>query len=319
MKKVLVVGGAGYIGGALTDFLMDDDDISFTVYDSLVYEDLYLKPVDLIVGDVRDTEKLGSIINDYDTVVWLAAIVGDGACAVNPELTVSVNEDSVRWLNENYKGKIIFMSTCSVYGANNDHNLNELAPTNPLSLYAGTKINCEKILKDRDNAVMFRLGTVHGIGDTYSRIRMDLVVNVLSMRASLGEPLTVFGGEQWRPIIHVRDVANALYHAVKAENGWETLRGVYNLTYKNVTIKDIADDVSKIIPDCKVKYVDKKFEDLRNYHVTSNKLFSVVDWKPEITVESTVEELKDLFTSGRIRNVNNSVYSNEKYIKELNR
>jgi nucleoside-diphosphate-sugar epimerase len=118
-SKILVVGGCGYIGGFLTD-LLTNQAYDVTVYDSLLYETRYLKNVNFIRGDIRDTEKLEKIIHDYDTVVWLAALVGDGACAVDLELTKRINFDAVKWLVDNFKGKIVFTSTCSVYGANND-------------------------------------------------------------------------------------------------------------------------------------------------------------------------------------------------------
>ena len=108
--KILVVGGAGYVGGALTDLLMARG-YEIEVYDNLTYESRYLKAVNFIYGDVRDYEKLSSIINNYDIVIWLAALVGDGACAINRSLTTEINLNSVKWLVENYRGKIIFMST----------------------------------------------------------------------------------------------------------------------------------------------------------------------------------------------------------------
>src|SRR5579859_1012785 len=115
IKKVLVVGGAGYIGGAVTDILLQKK-IPFTVYDNLTYENHYLKPVDFLYGDVRDHKKLKKLLPEYSHVIWLAAIVGDGACAINPLLTKEVNQDSVAWVSNQFDGRIIFTSTCSVYG-----------------------------------------------------------------------------------------------------------------------------------------------------------------------------------------------------------
>jgi nucleoside-diphosphate-sugar epimerase len=139
-KKVLIVGGAGYIGGFLTDHLLENN-YEVTVYDNLLYESRYMKKNKFIYGDIRDENKLSSIIHEHDVVVWLAGLVGDGACSVNPKLTISLNIDTVRWLVDNYKGKIIFPSTCSVYGVNNDLIEEEAIPS-PLSLYAGTKFSC---------------------------------------------------------------------------------------------------------------------------------------------------------------------------------
>ena len=136
-NKILIVGGAGYIGGPLTDVLLDDN-FEVTIYDNLLYEDRYLKQANFIFGDVRDQKKLAKIINNYDSVVWLAGIVGDQACAIDTKTTQQVNFDSVKWLVDNYKGKIIFTSTCSIYGVNNDL-INESAEPNPLSFYASSK------------------------------------------------------------------------------------------------------------------------------------------------------------------------------------
>lgn len=159
------------VGGAVTDSLLQAG-IDFTVYDNLLYENQYLKPVDFIFGDVRDTAKLIKLLPNFTHVIWLAAIVGDGACQINPPLTVAVNQESVRWLSDNYDGRIIFLSTCSVYGQN-DTWLDEDSELKPLSLYAQTKMEAEKYLTGK-NALIFRLGTAYGLSDIYSRIRLDL-------------------------------------------------------------------------------------------------------------------------------------------------
>ena len=161
--NVLVVGGAGYLGGAVTDLLMDSQ-YNVRVYDSLLYEEEYRKPVDFVFGDVRDAVLLKPQLQWADVVVWLAAIVGDGACAADPELTVDVNEGSVVWLVRNFDRRIIFTSTCSVYGAN-EGVLDEDSPLNPLSLYARTKLNAERHLANSP-AIIFRLGTLFGVADT---------------------------------------------------------------------------------------------------------------------------------------------------------
>jgi len=320
-KKILIVGGCGYVGGALVTKLSVSR-LKFTIYDNLLYEDRYLRNVDFIYGDVRDTRKLKSIINDYDSIVWLAAIVGDGACAVNQELTISVNEDSIKWLCENYKkeGKIIFASTCSVYGANKNHNIDEESKTNPLSLYAGTKLNCEKYLMKRGNSVIFRLGTLHGIGDSYSRPRLDLVVNVLTMKAVYGEPITVFGGEQWRPVLNVSDVAEALYNSLLEKPEWESLEGIYNIAESNVCIKEVAQLIQELTPTpVEIKYQNMKFEDLRDYHVSTEKLFKATNWKPQKDLRTSILELVKVYSENRIKDPSLNVFHNEKFIKELMR
>ena len=131
--NVLVVGGAGYVGGGIVDQLKSKH--SVTVYDSLIYEESYRKDVNFVNGDIRDTNKLLPLLDQSDAVIWLAALVGDGACAINPKLTFEINSESVKFLVENFKKRIVFLSTCSVYGAQ-DGLLDENSSVNPLSEYA---------------------------------------------------------------------------------------------------------------------------------------------------------------------------------------
>ena len=314
-KKILVVGGCGYVGGYLTDKLSKlsrisaTDALSFSVYDNLCYEKLYLKDVDFIYGDVRDYNKLSKIINKHDIIVWLAALVGDGACAVDPALTKSINEDSVKWLVDNFKGKIIYPSTCSVYGIN--HSLiNEAADTNPLSVYASTKLNAEQyIIKNCKNYLVFRLGTLFGISDQFSRIRLDLVANILAARAAIGETLEVFGGEQWRPLLHVKDVSRAIIYGINYD-----LQGLYNLSYENFKICDIAEYIKQILQETKIKFVDLKFEDMRNYKVSNEKILAT-GWTPAYSLKTGIEEIISIVQQKRVVNIYDPVFSNVVYLK----
>ncbi len=236
--KVLVVGGAGYIGGSVTDELARRG-IPFTVYDNLLYEQHYLKPVDFIHGDIRDTEKLKEVLPDYTHVVWLAAIVGDPACKIRPDITKAVNQDAVEWLSKNYDGRIIFMSTCSVYGQN-DEEVDEESSLNPLSLYAQTKAKAEGFLKGK-NAIIFRLGTVFGVSDSYSRLRMDLAVNYMTARAVTSGKLSVFGGTQWRPFVHVKNIGELIVNNLTTD-----ATGPYNIASFNYQIRNLGDEISRI-------------------------------------------------------------------------
>ena len=309
--KVLVVGGAGYIGGAVTDFLAKRN-IPFTVYDNLLYEQHYLKPVDFVCGDIRDTEKLKKLLKDYTHVIWLAAIVGDAACQVRPELTVVINQESVRWLAENYDGRIIFASTCSVYGKN-EGELDENSELNPLSLYAETKGESEKILANK-NSLIFRLGTVFGVSDSYSRLRMDLVVNYMTASAVTKGKLSVFGGTQWRPLIHVLNVAEAMAYNID-----KPLKGIYNLSTANYQIKDLAKEVAEIT-GCKIEYTPQEFEDQRNYHVSVEKAKNadLLNFEKVFTVADGVRQIYDLVSSGRVKYIENDIYSNERHVANLN-
>ena len=310
-NKVLVVGGAGYIGGFLTDHLSDSG-YDVTVYDNLLFETRYLKQCNFIFGDIRDTEKLSDIVHDFDVVVWLAGLVGDGACSVNPELTYILNVDTFKWLVDNYKGKIVFPSTCSVYGMN-DNLIDETADPNPLSHYAVTKLEAEKyVLENNKDALIFRLGTLFGLGDRHSRMRLDLVANILSMKAALGEPLTVFGGEQWRPLLHVRDVSTAIVHGIR-----NNINGLYNLSYKNYRISELADEIQKEIDGCEVQYTQMKFEDLRNYRVLNNKILET-GWKPHYSLRDGIEQVSNLIFEKRVKDVTDLIYSNAAYMRKLN-
>ena len=181
--NILVVGGAGYIGGAITDIL-ETTDHNTRVYDCLMYEESYRKPIDFVYGDVRDRQRLSEQLAWADAVIWLAALVGDGACAINPQLSAEINQYCVKWLSENYDGRIIFTSTCSVYGAQKDI-LTEESLTDPLSIYAITKLAAEEYLKSK-NALVFRLGTLFGVSDLFARLRLDLVVNILDVGCGEG-------------------------------------------------------------------------------------------------------------------------------------
>ena len=307
--NVLVVGGAGYVGGAVTDRLLGGSH-RVRVYDSLLYEEEYRKPVDLVVGDIRDTERLSPHIVWADVVVWLAAIVGDGACAADPDLTLDVNENSVGWLARNCNKRMIFMSTCSVYGAN-DGVLSEGSELNPLSLYAKTKLNAERHL-DGLPAMIFRLGTLFGVGDTYSRIRMDLVVNTLTARAYYYNRISVFGGEQYRPLLHVRDVAEAITRNLDSPH-----TGIYNLHCINTRIVDLADRVKSHFPSLEVRRTDVKFQDNRNYRVSSEKAVATFGFDPKCSIDDGIHEVKTLLIEGRIRNINSARYSNANFVKNI--
>lgn len=308
--KVLIVGGAGYIGGAVTDLLMETGD-EIRVYDALLYEEAYRKPAAFIYGDVRDPRKLLPHLKWADAVVWLAALVGDGACALNPEISMAINQESVRWLTEHFDGRIIFMSTCSVYGAQ-DVVLDENSRTGPLSVYAVTKLAAEEYLKNK-NAIIFRLGTLFGVGDLFSRIRMDLVVNTLTVRAHRQGKISIFGGDQFRPLLHVRDSARAI-----VENLDTSHTGVFNLARQNVRIIDLAYQVRNHFPDLTIEQTSMKFQDARNYRVTCEKAEKILCFKAKYSIDDGIEEIKELLDSCRLRDVDNPRYTNQTYLSMFN-
>lgn len=315
--NILVTGGAGYIGDSVVESLIwPFGEHRVVVMDNLIYGGSYLRDVKFIRADVRDTAVVKHTIetNNIDTVIHLAAIVGDGACSANPEYTIDVNENATRRLVDICKElnvKMVFASTCSVYGANNDV-LTEDSPTKPLSLYAGTKLNSEKYIEDNlDNYVIFRLGTLFGLSSHYARLRCDLVANILTYKAVLGETLHVFGGEQWRPMLHVRDAAFAFATAAIKDGVFPI--GKYILSKENVTIGNLADRIIESVGAGEVIKTDAKFEDLRNYKVDNSKS----KFEPTLSIEAGIKEMARVVREGRISNVWDSKYHNAKYIKEI--
>jgi nucleoside-diphosphate-sugar epimerase len=309
MAHVLVVGGAGYIGGHVTDRLHEAG-YTVRVYDNLLYEEKYLKPVDFVRGDILDTARLHPHIAWADAVVWLAALVGDGACALDPALTEQVNLESLRWLVRHFDRRLVFMSTCSVYGAQ-DGILDEDSPVNPLSVYAKTKVEAEKVVA-RSNCITFRLGTIFGVGDRFSRLRLDLVINLLTVKACLYRRMSVYGGAQYRPLLHVRDVAEAIVPNIAT-----THRGVYNLVADNMTILQAAEKIAEIVPGVTIERTELKFQDARNYQVSGARAEETFGFKAKLTVCDGIREIKELTEQGRIGDVYNTRYSNAEFLRPL--
>ena len=208
-------------------------------------------------------------------------------------------------------GKLNVFGNCSIYGVNNDL-IDETAEPNPLSAYATTKLAAERyIVENSSNHLIFRLGTLYGLGDRHSRLRLDLVANILTKKAVEGEKLSVFGGSQWRPLLHVKDVAHAFVYGLKND-----ITGLFNLSEKNFNISHIAKVIGDIIPNTDVSYKEMKFEDLRNYRVDNSKILAT-GWKPTLQLEDGVRELKAVFEQKRVKNPSDPVYSNAAYVKKI--
>jgi nucleoside-diphosphate-sugar epimerase len=220
--------------------------------------------------------------------------VGDPACSIDPRISEEINTSALANFVKTYEGKLVFISTCSVYGAQ-DELLDESAPTNPLSVYASTKLASEAILVGRNETLILRLGTLFGVGDNWSRLRLDLAVNVLTQKAYHENELEMFGGEQWRPFLHVKDVGNVI-----ALNMNVFKSGTYNLASENVTISQLVGQIMKHLPNVGIKSTPLSFQDARNYRVSSKKAEAELKMPDFISIDTGIEEMISILKDGRI-------------------
>jgi nucleoside-diphosphate-sugar epimerase len=289
--NVLITGGAGYVGGALTDALLTTSH-EVRVFDLLLYEDTYRKPVEFIKGDVTSISALRPHLDWADCVVWLAARVAEATCDLDPIAAEEVNVRSVAALCQHFQGRIVFTSTAAVYGRSAGV-LTEESPLEPRTLYSRTKVRAEELLGQK-NALILRLGTLFGLGDLFSRPRFDLVVNTMTLAASIDRKVTVIGGEQYRPFLHVRDAADALAAATAT-----TATGVYNLAGENLQIKELALRLQRHFDNLSVDTLPEPGQ-LESYRMSIERARRALGFKPRRTVDDGIAEVRQLIESGRI-------------------
>jgi nucleoside-diphosphate-sugar epimerase len=318
VRSVLVIGGAGYIGSILVRQLLERR-YRVVVLDALLYGDEAIRSLGadprlrLIRGDCRDIAMVVDAVQGVDAIVHLAALVGDPACALNEKLTISINVAATRMVAEVAKGagvrRLVFASTCSVYGVS-EKVLDEKSRLAPVSLYARSKIASESgvlELNDHDFRVtVLRFATIFGLSP---RPRFDLVVNVLTAMAVRERRMTIIGGEQWRPFVHVADAAEAIVKVL--ESGDRVSGQVLNVgsDAENYRIADIGRLVGEIVADVTVD-ARPDVPDPRNYRVSFAKLGQCVGYVPRRTVRSGIVELKRALEDGTIGDFRDRRYSN---------
>ena len=326
VKNVLVIGGAGYIGSVLTRKLLERG-YNVRVFDNLLYGDEGVKELcghqnfEMMSGDMRSMESVIEAIKGMDAVILLAALVGDPASSLNPQKTLEINYHSTKMIAEICKyyqiNRFIFASSCSLYGKNDDIDrpLTEESPMNPLSLYARTKIESEKaVLNSIDenfSPTIFRMATIYGLSP---RMRFDLVVNILAAKAQLEKQITIFGGEQYRPVIHVSDAADAYIKCLEAPI--EKVRGkIFNLgsNSQNYRIKEIGELVKECMPEAEIKVQADK-EDERSYRVSFDEIKRVLGFEANVSVQDAVKEIKEAIERGRFKDYTAKEYSNYKML-----
>lgn len=307
--KVLITGGAGYIGSVVcADFAVAGWDV--TVLDKLIYggEGLLslhaLNRVRLVRGDVRDAADVRAAMEGVEAVVHLAAIVGEPACAVDDAMSREINSQGTQTVFETAKAagvkRFIYVSTCSNYGVSEPNVLtDEDAPLKPLSTYASSKVEGEKLTLSQAGAMgatVLRFGTICGLSP---RMRFDLLVSEMARSAALDQPIDIFSPEAWRPFLHVRDAARALRVVLKAPTQLVGGR-VYNVVGENTQKSGLVDMVLKHYPRTKVD-VASKLPDLRDYRVSADRIFDALGFRPAYTIEDAFLETAAAVTSGLFR------------------
>ena len=326
MKNILVTGGAGYVGsGLLKELLLKGYVV--TCIDNLMFggESLldiwYNKNFTFINCDINNSEKLNEIFskNNFDSVIHLAAIVGDPACKLNSDLAIKTNWESSKWLIDKSKSvgvsKFIFASTCSNYGKMDDPEayVDENSKLAPVSLYAELKVKFEKYMlseikkTDYFSPTSLRFSTVYGLSP---RMRFDLTVNEFTKDLALGKELVIFGEQFWRPYCHVKDFSNAFITVLNSPYE-KVAYNVFNVgdTKENYTKQMIVNEIKKVLPNSKIKYVVKN-DDPRDYRVNCDKIKKELGFKISMTVEDGIKEIKRIIQENLIKDPEDQKYYN---------
>ncbi|MBT9140776.1 MAG: UDP-glucose 4-epimerase [Dehalococcoidia bacterium] len=310
IRQVLVTGGAGYVGAVLVPKLLGKG-YRVKVLDLYIYGEHVLDAVkdnpnlEQIKGDIRDRALLEKVMHGCDAVIHLACISNDPSFELDPALGRSINYDAFLDLVDVSKKsdvhRFIYASTSSVYGIKEKENVTEDLPLEPLTDYSKYKALCEEVLlREREPGfvtLILRSATVCGYSP---RLRLDLTVNILTNHAVNNRKITVFGGQQMRPNIHIEDVTDLYVKALEWPD--EAIDGkVFNAGYENYRIIEIAEMVRSVVGK-DVEVVTTPTDDNRSYHISSEKIKRELGFVPQHTIEDAVRDLVDAFQAGKIRN-----------------
>ncbi len=330
-KKILVVGGAGYVGSVLVRELLERG-YAVKIFDRLFYGGLGLEEIqnkiELILGDIRQVEP--AILDDVEAVINVSGLSNDPTAEYNPQANYEMNTEATGKLALLCKQKdikrFIFASSCSIYdvGETNEEKdvvLDETVPVAPNAAYSRSKLEAEKILlalQDKNFCpVILRKGTVYGFSP---RMRYDLVINTFMKDAlSKGKITLHYGGEMWRPLVEIRDVAKAYIACLQAEE--EKVRGqIFNLVYKNFRIAELGLQVQKALKDIGISVEvvpDYSYKGVRNYRVSGKKLQTILNIRPTITVEESVKHMIEHIQHYHYTDFDNPRYYNIKWLQTL--
>jgi nucleoside-diphosphate-sugar epimerase len=329
-SRVFVTGGAGYIGSVLIPRLLGRG-YKVTSYDICYYGDNFLPKsnpnLQVIRGDIRDTAKLAGTVAGHDSFISLACISNDASFELDEKLSTSVNLDAFEPMVIAAKKagvrRFIFASSSSVYGVSDQPDVTEEHPLVPLTLYNKFKGMCEPLLFKHTDAsfvgVVFRPATVCGYAP---RQRFDLSVNILTNHAVNNGKITVFGGEQMRPNLHILDYCDAVQLLLDAPDE-KVANETFNVGYQNMSILDIALLVKRVVerefPERgEIGIVKTPSDDKRSYHINSDKIRRVLGYIPKHTIEQAVSDLCRAFKDRRFRNsMSDDIYFNVRRMKNL--
>lgn len=321
VNSVAIIGGAGYLGSVLSRLLLSQG-YRVSVLDNLLYGS---QGIDNLIenenfihinGSMDKISDIVKTIRDADAVVHLGAIVGDPASEIDPSNTLSINLHSTKIVADVCKfyniNRFIFASTCSVYGkSDGSQGITEEAPMNPVSLYARTKIESEKILISMTgknfSPTILRFSTLFGLSQ---RMRFDLVVNVLCAKAYFDNKITIFGGEQYRPMLSTHDASRSIIACLKSPlknvSGEVFNVGNSNLNYK---IIEIGRAIKEKLPSAAIE-ITKDDVDTRDYNVNFDKIKRLTNFSTEVSLQEGIETIIEAFEKGNFKDYNNKVYSN---------
>ena len=324
MKRIFVTGGARHVR-AVTIALLLDQGYEVSLLDLMIYAEDALEDhpnLTKIKGDIRDKGVLTEHIPGHDVVIHLACISNDPSFELNPDLGKSINLDAFRPLVELSKEsgvkRFIYASSSSVYGVKEEKDVHEDMLLEPLTDYSKFKAECENILQKYQDpnftTVTIRPATVCGYSP---RQRLDVVVNILTNLAFHRREITVFGGNQLRPNIHIKDMSLAYLNLITAPK--EKVKGqIFNAGDENYTVNELSQIVKNVIGE-DVEMVVSDSDDNRSYHISSQKILDVLGFKPTHSIEEAVRDLKDSFERGLLINpLENEKYFNIKTMQSIN-